>query len=390
VTRITEDPFVYLDNLLAIYTPVVSKKQSFCGGLAGYWGYELNHWIEPKVLSMRQHDLPNLAVGLYLWAIVIDHQEKKMTLQCHPSLAVEKKQRILNHIANIPQTIEPNFQLQNLFSPDLSKQDYQNKFQCIQNYIKSGDCYQINLTQRFSASYQGDAWFAYLKLRQASPTLFSAYMELDDLTVLSHSPERLIRLQGDHVQAKPIKGTIKRSLNAVEDRLLAESLLQSEKDRAENLMIVDLLRNDLNRHCEPHSVRVSKLFELISTANVHHLVSTIEGTLKKKMTPLSLLKHIFPGGSVTGVPKIRAMQIIHELESHARSVYCGAIGYVSFCGTMDVNIPIRTLVAKSQVLRCWGGGAIVADSDCELEYQESKVKVKNLLHTLENIHIIHD
>ncbi len=383
---VTTDPFLFLEALSSQYAPVSSSEVPFCGGLAGYFGYELNHWVEPNKIPFREHDLPNLAVGLYLWNIVIDHQLKQVTLYCHPELSPDKKQLILKALSKKTSVFDQKFQITTPFKSKVSSSEYQDQFNRIQRYIQAGDCYQVNLTQQFSATYSGDLLSAYLQLRETSPNNFSAYMEFEDLTILSHSPERLIQLKNRDIQVKPIKGTRPRGKTLESDQELSRSLLASTKDRAENLMIVDLLRNDLNRYCEINSVRVTHLFELISTANVHHLVSTIEGKLKEKITPFQLLKSIFPGGSVSGAPKIRAMQIINELELTARSVYCGALGYISFSGDMDFNIPIRTLIAQSNELRCWGGGAIVSDSQCDLEYEESWIKINNLIRILEKNH----
>ena len=201
--------------------------------------------------------------------------------------------------------------------------------------------------------------------------------------MLSTSPERFISLNNGQVETKPIKGTIRRSVFAYEDKALAGQLLESEKDRAENLMIVDLLRNDIGKNCEIGSVAVPKLFALETFATVHHLVSTVTGRLARGRHALDLLRDCFPGGSITGAPKLRAIQIIEELEPHRRSVYCGAIGYVGFDGNMDTNIAIRTLVQHGGEVRCWAGGGIVADSDMESEYRECFAKIASLLKLFE-------
>jgi len=241
----------------------------------------------------------------------------------------------------------------------------------------------VNFAQHFSACYQGEEWQAYKILRRAIPSPFSAYYNLGKQTLLSISPERFISVIDDHIEAKPIKGTIARNDDREIDNRNRQTLFNSTKDRAENLMIVDLLRNDLGKACEPGSIHVEKLFDVESFANVHHLVSTITGKLADDQTNLTLLKACFPGGSITGAPKRRAMQIIDELEGVQRSIYCGSIGYISRCGHMDTNIAIRTLLADGETLHCWGGGGIVADSNAESEYQESLTKVKKLLNRLE-------
>ncbi|MEJ2761619.1 MAG: aminodeoxychorismate synthase component I [Gammaproteobacteria bacterium] len=253
----------------------------------------------------------------------------------------------------------------------------------VKDYIHDGDCYQVNLTQEFSFGVDGDPWDIYLAVRQSNPAPYAGFLRLPEGAVLSTSPERFIHLDHGLVETKPIKGTIRRSVFAYEDKALAGPLLESEKDRAENLMFVDLLRNDIGKDCEIGSVAVPKLFALESYATVHHLVSTVTGRLAQGRHALDLLRDCFPGGSITGAPKLRAVQIIEEVEPHRRSVYCGAIGYVGFDGNMDTNIAIRTLVQHDNVIHCWAGGGIVADSDMESEYKECFAKVASLLKLFE-------
>ena len=243
----------------------------------------------------------------------------------------------------------------------------------------------MNLAQRFSAPCTGDSWEAYKELRKRAPTPFSAFLTLKEGAILSLSPERFIQVRGLSVETKPIKGTRPRGDNADLDRKLKEELISSPKDRAENLMIVDLLRNDLGRSCKTGSIKVPKLFDVESYANVHHLVTTVEAELDSPTDSLRLLEGSFPGGSITGAPKIRAMEIIEELEPHRRSAYCGSIGYIGFNGNVDTSICIRTLVCHQQRIHCWAGGGIVADSECSAEYQETFDKVSNLVAPLEKM-----
>ena len=253
----------------------------------------------------------------------------------------------------------------------------------ISKAIGSGDCYQTNFTQHFSAQFSGDLWPAYIALRQALGSPYSVFWQWRDQGLLCLSPERFIKLTDNQAETKPIKGTIKRGETPEDDQQAAQALVASAKDRAENLMIVDRLRNDLGRNCQPGSIRVPKLFELESFPNVHHLVSTVTGVLADSSTPLDLLRDSFPGGSITGAPKKRAMEIIEQLEPVRRSVYCGSIGYISANQNMDTNIAIRTLIADGETLHCWGGGGIVADSEESQEYQESIDKIRALLAALE-------
>lgn len=384
VKKITQNPFSYIEALLQQLPSCDAPADlPFCGGIAGYWGYELNHITEPACIPERKNACPDMSVGFYLWSLIADHNNKKLLLVFHPHLAEEKRNHILQTINCITYTKIKPPRLKSNFLPQMTFQDYQYAFDKIKKYINAGDCYQVNLTQQFSTEYQGSLWPAYQHLRKTSPTPFSAYIDMGELQILSHSPERFIRLNNKNVEAMPIKGTHARSSCHIEDKIYAENLLSSEKDRAENLMIVDLLRNDLNRYCQVNSVKVPELCKLKSYTNVHHLVSTVRGQLKPDITPVNLLKGIFPGGSISGAPKIRAMQIIREVEPVPRCVYCGAIGYISFNDNMDTNISIRTLVGNKGKLSCWGGGGIVSDSDCTKEFEESIVKIANLTSCLE-------
>ncbi|WVM88912.1 aminodeoxychorismate synthase component I [Halopseudomonas pachastrellae] len=355
----------------------------FGAGLAGYLAYDYGRQLE-ALPEQARHDipLPDLAFGLYDWSLVSDHQQQRCWLVCHPSVSPARQAQLL---AALEQPAEPasTFSLTAPFGADQSKCQYAAAFERIQQYIHAGDCYQINLAQRFSATFSGDPLEAYTRLRERSPTPFSAYLEVPGGTLLSLSPERFIEVREGRVETRPIKGTRPRGQSIDEDRALAQELLDCNKDRAENLMIVDLLRNDLGRSCKPGSIRVPELFSLESYPNVHHLVSSVTGQLRDDCDAIDLLMRAFPGGSITGAPKIRAMQIIEELEPVRRSLYCGSVGYLGCEGQMDFNIAIRSLICHGQRIHCWGGGGIVADSVMELEYQETLTKVGNLLNTLQ-------
>jgi para-aminobenzoate synthetase component 1 len=256
---------------------------------------------------------------------------------------------------------------------------YQQRFNQIQEYLLAGDCYQINLAQRFEVNYEGSEWEAFNLINGANCAPFSAFITLPESRILSVSPERFIKLDSRKIETKPIKGTRPRGRDDEQENQFIKSLQNSEKDRAENLMIVDLLRNDIGRVAQAGSVCVPKLFDVETFPAVHHLVSTIHAQLNEKYSAVDLLKASFPGGSITGAPKIRAMQIIEELEPHRRNAYCGSIGYISRHGQMDTSITIRTLVAERGKLYAWAGGGIVADSDCEEEYQETLDKLSKIL-----------
>ncbi|MBB4864482.1 para-aminobenzoate synthetase component 1 [Pseudomonas nitritireducens] len=363
------------------------RKVPFVGGMIGYLGYDFGRRIEQ--LPEPTHDdlaLPDARLGLYAWALVSDHQERSSQLVFHPKLALEERERLiaLFERPGHDETLPP-FQLGAAFSPDLSREQYREALERVHGYILAGDCYQVNYTQRFRAPCSGSPWLAYRALREACPTPFAGYLELPEGAVLSLSPERFIQLHGGEVETRPIKGTRPRGETPESDRQNAEALLASDKDRAENLMIVDLLRNDLGRSCRPGSVRVPELFAVESYPNVHHLVSSVRGELAAGKDALDLLEGSFPGGSITGAPKVRAMQIIDELEPTQRSIYCGSLLYLDVRGEMDSSIAIRTVLVKDGQASCWAGGGIVADSNWEEEYEESLTKVGVLLRTLEGM-----
>ena len=359
----------------------------FAGGLIGLLAYDFGKRLEK--LPQRAPDdlgLPAGRFGLYDWALVSDHQQQRSFLLFHPRQPQAERRRLVALFeAEDEPCLEAEFRLQTGFQAQLQADDYRQAIERIQQYIQAGDCYQVNFAQRFDAPYQGDLWQAYRHLREACPTPYAGFLALADGAILSLSPERFLRLCEGQVETRPIKGTRPRRAEAAADADEARALQESAKDRAENLMIVDLLRNDLGRSCRIGSVRVPELFCLESYPNVHHLVSAVTGTLAEDCDAFDLLAGSFPGGSITGAPKIRSMQIIDELERNCRSIYCGSLLYVDVRGEMDSSITIRTLLARQGRITCWGGGGIVADSRWQAEYQESIDKVRVLLSTLEDI-----
>jgi para-aminobenzoate synthetase component 1 len=357
----------------------------FAGGLIGYLAYDFGRLLEP-LPSQASDDLhlPSARLGLYAWALISDHQQRTSQLVFHPSLSLDQRARLISLFEQPSIDDDAVFRLRTPFSADTSAEQYRQAITKIHAYIQAGDCYQVNYAQRFRAQYSGDPWAAYQALRVACPTPFAGYLSLpDNGAVLSLSPERFVKVSQRQVETRPIKGTRPRGTNAADDKAYADELLASPKDRAENLMIVDLLRNDLGRTCRIGSVRVPELFSLESYPNVHHLVSAVTGELADNRDALDLIGGSFPGGSITGAPKIRSMQIIDELEPTRRALYCGSLLYLDVRGEMDSSIAIRSLLALDGQIACWGGGGIVADSDWEAEYQESMTKVRVLLQTLE-------
>lgn len=379
-----DDPFSLLQQQLDKFSPPIPSHPDlpFLGGALGLFGYDLGRRVE-QLPERAEKDiaLPDMAIGLYDWALIADHHLQQLTLVCHG----DAEQRLLwLQQQKSPVTAAP-FKLTSPWQANMSREQYGEKFRQIQEYLHSGDCYQINLAQRFSAEYQGDEWQAFLSLSRSNRAPFSAFIRLAQNALLSVSPERFLWLEQHQIQTRPIKGTLPRLSEPALDRLQAERLANSPKDRAENLMIVDLLRNDIGRVAQPGTVRVPELFVVEPFPAVHHLVSTITATLPAESTATDLLRACFPGGSITGAPKIRAMEIIEQLEPQRRNAYCGNIGYISCCGTMDTNITIRTLLTENGKIYCSAGGGIVADSQEQAEYQETFDKIARILPQLENI-----
>lgn len=358
----------------------------FRAGLIGYWSYDLGLSLQniPTQLSDTV-SLPQAELGCYTWALLQDHETRRAVLTFHRHTPAALRQQIIARIqaSTKADADNPSFRLLSAFKTSIDKTAYLAAIDRIRDYIHAGDCYQVNFTQHWSAFFEGDPWQAYRALRGPLASPFSAWLDNGEQQVLCFSPERFIEIRNRHVETRPIKGTLRRGDTPQEDADNALKLTNSAKDLAENLMIVDLLRNDLGRCCESGSIRADRLFELESYPNVHHLVSTVTGTLKPDVSASEMLLSAFPGGSITGAPKRRAMEIIEELESAHRGLYCGSIGYLDVSGQMDTNIVIRTLIAENQRLHCWAGGGIVADSEPIEEYRESLDKVSALMQVLE-------
>ena len=338
----------------------------FIGGALGLFGYDLGRRFE-RLPEQAQRDLsvPDMAVGIYDWALLRDVASGAWQLVHWGDEA--GLNRRLQWLATQHEIPTPPFALQGEWRSNMSRAEYGEKFARVQAYLSAGDCYQINLTQRFSAAYRGDEWQAYQALSRANRAPFSAFIRLPQSAILSLSPERFLLLDDRHIETKPIKGTRPRLADPRQDQASALELAGADKDRSENLMIVDLLRNDIGRVSRPGSVHVPSLFAVESFPAVHHLVSIIHGELDSRWQAVDLLRACFPGGSITGAPKIRAMEIIEELEPQRRNAYCGSIGYLSQHGRMDTSICIRTLIAADGQLHCWAGGGVIADSEVDSE-----------------------
>lgn len=362
----------------------------FVGGALGYFGYDLGRRIEQVADRHSPHPMPDMAFGIYPWALRVDHGRKTRELVALESQVDEPRWQALVGfwqalIAAAPETRAQGEGLKARDRPQ-GKPDfegYAKAFAAVQDYICAGDCYQVNLARRFGAEASGDPWTGYCRLRARSPAPFGAYLNLPFGQMLSNSPERFVQVQDGRVMTSPIKGSRPRHAEAQADAASLRALETSAKDRAENLMIVDLLRNDLGKVCVPGSVQVEALFRSASFATVHHLISDISGRLRPEQDALSLLRAAFPGGSITGAPKLRAMDIIEELEVARRGPYCGSLAWIGFDGSMDSNILIRTLVHQAGRLEFWAGGGIVADSRLEDEFAETQHKARAILEMLE-------
>ncbi len=377
----TIDPFLLIKQQL----PTIKSNDNlpFNGGALGYFSYDLSRRLEKLPnLANDEEKVAEMAVGIYSWAVIIDHQQQQSWLVGNNIKTTFWQQLInqFNHLKTLTKTT--NFKVLQPLQSNMNQDFYTRAFDKIKYYLTEGDCYQVNLTQRFQSSCSGNPWVAYKKLREINPAPFCAYLNFPEVQVLSSSPERFLKVTEGEVETKPIKGTRPRKIDAVENQQQIDDLINSDKDRAENVMIVDLLRNDISKNCERGSVKVPFLFNVESYATVHHLVSTVKGILIKNKHALDLFKSCFPGGSITGAPKIRAMEVIEELEPNRRGIYCGSIAYIGFNGNMDSSITIRTLVHSNNTIRFWAGGGIVNDSIMEDEYQESFDKAAAMIELL--------
>ena len=381
VSATDADPLVLLRELLGdVAAPVGGL--AFPGGAIGYLGYDLARDLGTLGPRGGLAGWPEMAVGLYDWALLVDHDRRRsyFVRQGRDPRPDGRWQTALNRLRKLPSdppTIG-EFSAQ-LLEPGMSREAYVAGFERIRRYIRDGDCYQVNFAQRFKAQVDADPWILYQRMREHNPAPYGALLEFPFGEVLSSSPEQFLSLRRGRVQTRPIKGTRPRGESATRDAALRTELLRSEKDRAENVMIVDLLRNDLGKVCRPGSIEVPGLFQVESFATVHHLVSTVTGELAEGRDALDLIAACFPGGSITGAPKRRAMQIIDELEPVRREVYCGNVIRLGFDGDLDSSITIRTALLQGQSLYYWAGGGIVADSACEAEYQESLDKAAAFL-----------
>jgi len=395
--RVTGDPFQHLDGLLQQYRLAGPVESDLTAGAIGYFGYDLRHHLERlPALSVDDLGRPDCVLNFYDLLFWCDPESGRLQVvssglplppgEGRTRRARQRLQEGLDLIRRARavgerRPIEPA-QSHLPLESNMSRGSYFKALEAVLEYIAAGDIYQANISQRFATHFAGDPWALYSGLRNRFPAPFGAYLDCGGFQVLSNSPERFLLLDGDRISTCPIKGTRPRGLTVEEDARLIGHLRQSEKERAEHVMIVDLERNDLGRICKVGSVHVEQ-FEAIETYHtLHHMVSTVAGSLEEGVGPMDCLRATFPGGSITGAPKIRAMEIIDEVEPTARGLYTGAIGFVGFSGDMELNIAIRTAIVTGDRIYFQTGGGIVADSSPEQEYEETLLKAETFCRTL--------
>lgn len=358
--------------------PNAAGLPSFQGGVAGFIAYDFGRRLEPKARIAEFPPLgPELMLHRFDCGIAFDHlQERAWILNAGAKSAADELETLLEKpAAPLGASVITGWQ------SNFTRENYEKVIAKTRDYILAGDIFQANISQCFSAEIPDgfDALSFYRKLRSANPATFSAFLDYGEVQIVSSSPERLFSLRDGEVEARPIKGTRRRDADQSRDAALVAELMASRKDRAENVMIVDLLRNDLSRVCKPGSVQVPVLCGLESYASVHHLTSVVQGKLRDGVDAAQLLAATFPGGSITGAPKVRAMEIIAEIEGQGRGIYCGSIGYFGFNGLVDLNIAIRTAMFQGGVARVSGGGGITARSEPPAEYEETLIKVARIM-----------
>lgn len=366
------------------------NRVGFWGGIVGYLSYDAAFDLIPDLVSRHRFDGPTAEFALYDTFIAFNHNDDQAFIRSRGletptskpdgDVAERKILRLIEILSTTRPAVSPGEPLD--WKPLTSRASHIARVSAAQDYILEGDIYQANLAQAFMASTYNvaDPFDLYLQMRDANPAPHGAWLDLGERQIASTSPERLISLSSAGLaEARPIKGTIPRSTNPVADAKLQKTLLNSEKDRAENIMIVDLLRNDLSKVCEPGTIEVPGLCELETYAGLHHLTSSVVGTLRSNFDAVDLLCALFPGGSITGAPKHRSVEVIDELEACARGAFCGSLGYIGFDGAMDFNILIRTVEFLNENATLMAGGGITLLSDPNDEYGETLLKGERLL-----------
>ena len=380
------EPFEELNKLINRYKIKNNTDLPYIAGAMGYFSYDLGRTIEEiPVMATEEVKIPDCYFYFYDNAVIVDNLKKKTyvtalgILKSKEDSINEIKDKVLKgHKVQYRELNKSNTE----FTSNFGKDEYIDTVEKVRQFIRSGDVYITNLTQRFCCETKKDPYDVYKNLRHINPAPFAAFMNVEDFSLVSSSPERFLEIRNNIVQTRPIKGTRPRGKNKEEDLKNRQELIDSEKDKAELLMIVDLERNDLSKVCKPYSVKVTELFKLEEYSTVFHLVSTVVGEVKDKYTSVDCIKACFPGGSITGAPKVRSMEVIEELEPTRRNIYTGCIGYLGFDGNADLNIVIRTILMKDGKAYLGVGGGITWESEKEAEYEETLDKAKALMRVL--------
>ncbi|MEA3241145.1 MAG: aminodeoxychorismate synthase component I, partial [Pseudomonadota bacterium] len=388
--------FPLLDNLMSRWQRSKTTELPFEAGAVGYFGYELGHLIEkfPQT-TINDLQMPDAFLSFYDALLAIDHLKQKLfiistglpfndknTRKKRAATRLKWLEEVIKKADSTPDSVMAALRFGDQKSSNFSYDHYIEAVRRILEYISAGDIYQVNLSQRFAIEFTGNPRNFYHRFRTLSPAPFGAYLVTDDHVIMSNSPERYLLIKGDYIETRPIKGTRPRGGSPEIDKQLRQELINSGKDQAEHIMIVDLERNDLGRIAQYGTVHVPEMEIVESYANVHHLVSTVAARIEPTHSTVDCIVNSFPGGSITGAPKLRSMEIIDELEPSCRGVYTGSIGYLDFSGDIDLNLAIRTAVHHQNTLYFQVGGGIVADSDPQLEYEETITKAESFLKTL--------
>ena len=361
----------------------------FWGGAVGYFSYDVaRHFEKIPTIAVDDLNIPEIYIRFTDEVIVFDHDEKILKIiiclkrDDNYGYGVERLNKLVSAITSRQSPVTSHQMTARNLKSNMTKSKFTNMVKRAKEYIREGDIFQANLSQRFEAEFEGDPWEFYKRLNEINPSPFGGYINFDDMSIVSASPERLIKINGKYIETRPIAGTRPRGKSSQNDIALSKELLLNEKERAEHIMLVDLERNDLGRVCKYGTVKVDELMTLESYSHVWHIVSKVVGELKDDVKFIDILRACFPGGTITGCPKVRCMEIIEELEPVRRGIYTGSMGYIGYDGRIDLNIIIRSALVKNGKIYFYAGAGIVADSDPEREYEETLFKAEAIMEAL--------
>ena len=361
----------------------------FWGGAVGYFSYDVaRHFEKIPTIAVDDLNIPEIYIGFTDEVIVFDHDEKILKIiiclkrDDNYGYGVERLNKLVSAITSRQSPVTSHQMTARNLKSNMTKSKFTNMVKRAKEYIREGDIFQANLSQRFEAEFEGDPWEFYKRLNEINPSPFGGYINFDDMSIVSASPERLIKINGKYIETRPIAGTRPRGKSSQNDIALSKELLLNEKERAEHIMLVDLERNDLGRVCKYGTVKVDELMILESYSHVWHIVSKVTGELREDIKFIDILRACFPGGTITGCPKVRCMEIIEELEPVRRGIYTGSMGYIGYDGRIDLNIIIRSALVKNGKIYFYAGAGIVADSDPEREYEETLFKAEAIMEAL--------